>query len=146
MTDAEIVNRITASFNRQSAMSAIGATLVDVKPGRVAIRLPKAEHILQQHGFVHGGVIGMIADSACGYAALSLMPADKAVLTGEYKINFLNPAEGEWFEAEGRVLRSGRRVHVAIGDVFACTGQSRKQVAVMLATMMVVDKAPGIVD
>ena len=146
MTDTTMIERITASFNRQSAMTTIGATLARVESGRIVIRLPKQPHILQQHGFVHGGVIGMIADSACGYAALTMMPADKAVLTGEYKINFLAPAEGEWFEAEGRVLRAGKRVHVAIGDVFACTAQSRKAIAVMLTTMMVVDKAPGMVD
>ena len=146
MTDAEIVNRITASFNRQSAMSAIGATLVDVKPGRVAIRLPKAEHILQQHGFVHGGVIGMIADSACGYSALTLMEAGNTVLTSEYKINFLSPAVGERFVAVGKVIRSGRRTAVVQGDVYAVSGETRKHVAIMLTTLMAVEKTAGMVD
>lgn len=146
MTDAEITERITASYNRQSAMATIGATLASVEPGRIVIRLPNADHIRQQHGFVHGGVIGMIADDVCGYSALTLMPADKAVLTGEYKINFLAPAQGDWFEAEGKVLRAGKRVHVTMAEVFACTQQSRKIIAVMLATMMVVDKAPGMID
>lgn len=146
MTPTEIQKRIADSFNRQSAMTSIGATLTEVGAGRVVITLPMAGHILQQHGFVHGGVIGMIADSACGYSALTLMEADKAVLTSEYKINLLAPAVGERFEAEGRVLRAGKRVHVVMGEVFACKASERKSIAVMLATMMVVDKAPGMVD
>jgi len=127
-------------------MDSIGARMVEAAPGHVVIELPMADHILQQHSFVHGGVIGMIADSAAGYAALSLMPADKAVLTGEYKINFLAPAAGHTFRAEGKVIRAGKRMHVAMADVYAVDGGSRRHIAILLATMMVIDRTPDMVD
>lgn len=146
MTHDQMIDRITTSFNRQSAMTTIGATLKEVGPGRVVITLPMADHVLQQNSFVHGGVIGMIADSACGYSALTLMEPENTVLTSEYKINLLAPAVGDRFEAEGKVLRAGRRVFVVAGDVYALRGEDRKHIAVMLATMMVVEKAPGMVD
>lgn len=138
--------RIRTSFGRQSAMTAIGARVLSVAPGMVVVELPFADHILQQNGFVHGGVIGMIADSACGYSALTLMDADKSVLTTEYKMNFLSPALGERFEAVGKVVRSGKRIAVVQGDVYAVTGETRKHVAIMLATMMAVEKVGGMVD
>lgn len=147
MTDTDTaLTRVRDSFARQSAMTTIGATLTTAEPGHVVIGLPTAAHILQQHGFVHGGVIGMIADSACGYAALTLMPADKAVLTGEYKINFLSPAGAPAFEAEGRVLRAGRRQHVVEGKVYGVEGGKRKLVAAMLATMLVIEQDAGLKD
>jgi len=146
MTGDEIFNRIATSIARQSAMTTIGAELIEALPGLVVIALPHADHLLQQNSFVHGGVIGMIADSAAGYAALTMMPADKTVLTSEYKINLLAPAIGERFVAEGRVVRAGKRVFVAMADVFAETGAARKAIAVLLGTMMVVDKVAGMVD
>lgn len=146
MNQSEIFERISTSFSRQSAMSTIGAELTEALPGRVVITLPHADHLLQQNSFIHGGVIGMIADSAAGYAALTMMPAGKTVLTCEYKINLLAPAVGERFVAKGRVVRAGNRVFVAMADVFAETGAARKAIAVLLGTMMVVDKAPGMVD
>lgn len=140
------LERARDSFARQTAMASVGARIAAIAPGEVTIALDRAPHILQQHGFVHGGVIGMIADSACGYAALSLMPLDKSVLTGEYKINFLSPAGAPRFEAVGRVLRAGRRQHVVQGEVFGVDGDKRKLVAVMLATMLVIDQDAGLKD
>jgi len=90
------------------------------------------------------GSISTIVDTACGYAALTLMPEDKAVLTSEFKINLLAPALGTHFEAEGRVLRAGKRVHVVQGEAYAINGEGRKQIAVMLATMMVIEGDTGL--
>lgn len=146
MTGFDALARTRDSFARQTAMVTVGARLEAVEPGQVTIALEAAPHILQQHGFVHGGVIGMIVDSACGYAALSLMPADKAVLTGEYKINFVSPAAAPRFEAVGRVIRAGRRQHVVQGEVFGVDGERRKLVAIMLATMLVLDQDATLKD
>ena len=146
MMEFDALARARDSFGRQSAMTTIGAAITEIGPGRVTIAMPAAPHILQQHGFVHGGVIGMIADSACGYAALSLMPADKAVLTGEYKINFVSPAAAPRFEAVGRVIRAGRRQHVVQGEVFGIDGEKRKLVAIMLATMLVLEQDGALKD
>ncbi len=142
--DQALFNRISESFDRQGLMATVGASLHLVEPGRVILRMPFSPGISQQHGFVHAGAISTITDTACGYAALSLMPEDKAVLTSEFKINLLAPALGTMFEAEGRVLRAGRRVHVVQGEAFAIQGDSRKQIAVMLATMMVIDNDTGL--
>lgn len=144
MTDNELTARIAESFARQGLMHTLGATLAAVAPGEVMIRMPFSPAISQQHGFAHAGSIATIVDSACGYAALTLMPADKAVLTSEFKINLLAPAIGTHFEAMGKVLRAGRRVHVVQGEAYAIDGASRKQVAVMLATMMVIEGDTGL--
>lgn len=110
---------VRASFARQGLMGAIGAWLVDVKPGSCVIEVPYAAKISQQQGFFHGGIIGAIGDTAGGYAALSLMPAGLEVLTVDYTANFVRPATGELLRAEGRVLRSGRTLTVARIDVSA---------------------------
>jgi uncharacterized protein (TIGR00369 family) len=144
MTETEITARIAESFARQGLMNTLGASLTSVAPGAVGIRMPFSPAISQQHGFAHAGSIATIVDSACGYAALTLMPPDKAVLTSEFKINLLAPAMGTHFEATGKVLRAGRRVHVVQGEAYAIDGTSRKQVAVMLATMMVIDGDTGL--
>lgn len=136
--------RISESFERQGLMGTLGATLRVVEPGRVVISMPFSQGISQQHGFAHAGGISTICDTACGYAALTLMPQDKAVLTSEFKINLLAPAAGERFEAEGKVIRAGKRVHVTLGDVYAITGEHRKHIATMLATMMVMDNDTGL--
>ena len=134
-----------ASFDRMNVMKTLGASLDQVEKGAVTILLPMSLHILQQHGFVHAGVIATIADTACGYAAFTLMPPGSAVLTSEFKINLLSPAKGDSFEAVAKVIRAGKRVHVAMAEVFALTGESRKLIAVMLATLMVVDGDTGLV-
>ena len=108
--------------------------------------LPFGDHILQQHGFIHAGAVATIADSACGYAALSVMPADAAVLTTEFKINLLSPAKGDRLRAVGRVVRSGRTLVVTLGEVFAETAGASKQIAMITASMMVVSTGTGLKD
>jgi uncharacterized protein (TIGR00369 family) len=129
--------RVRDSFARQAAMRLIGATMTDVAPGHVTIVLPVRDELTQQHKFVHGGVVGMIADSAGGYAAFTLMPADASVLTVEYKINMLAPATGETLVARGVVLKPGRTVSVVRADVFGVTAGKEKLVATMQQTLMV---------
>jgi uncharacterized protein (TIGR00369 family) len=143
MSDA-VSERIAASFAKQGLMQTLQAQLSEVEAGRVVIAMPFSPGITQQHGFAHAGAITSIIDSACGYAALTLMPEGKAVLTSEFKINLLAPAAGESFEAEGRIIRAGKRVHVAMGEAFAIQNGQRKPVAVMLATMMVIDAETGL--
>lgn len=146
MSNDHMLYRIAGSFARQSAMTTIGAKLVHVEPGKVVIELPHGDHVLQQNSFIHGGVIGMIADSACGYAALTMQPEDRTIVTSEYKINLLSPALGERFVAEGRVVRAGRQLAVVQGDVFAINGGTRKHIAIMLATMTIIAKTGDMVD
>ena len=117
-------------------MQTIGARMTKVSPGEVVIELAFRKDLTQQHGFVHAGVITAIVDSACGYAALSLMPADSGVLTVEYKANFVSPAKGTRFIATGRVVKPGRTLTVCSGDVLAVDRGTEKIVATMLATMM----------
>lgn len=127
-------------------MATFGASLQAVRKGEVEIVLPFTAALVQQHGFIHAGVLATIADTACGYAALTLMPTEAAVLTTEFKINLLSPAKGERFMAYGRVVRPGRKLMVCLGEVFAEEGQARKQVALMTASMMVVDGGTGLRD
>jgi uncharacterized protein (TIGR00369 family) len=129
--------RVRASFARQAAMQLIGASLTAVEPGRVTIELPVRDDLGQQHGFVHGGVVGMIADSAGGYAAFTLMPPDASVLTVEYKINMLAPARGEMLIARGEALKPGRTLSIVRADVFARTGAKETLIAAMQQTLMV---------
>jgi uncharacterized protein (TIGR00369 family) len=142
--DRDADRRVRESFSRQSIMTTIGASVHSVRRGEVEIVLPFADHILQQHGFIHAGAVATIADSACGYAALSVMPADAAVLTTEFKINLLSPAKGERLRAVGRVVRAGKKLVITMGEVFADEGGVSKQVALITATMMVVDTGTGL--
>ena len=142
--DRDADKRVRESFGRQSIMTTIGASVQSVRRGEVEIVLPFANHILQQHGFIHAGTAATIADSACGYAALSVMPADAAVLTTEFKINLLSPAKGERLRAIGRVVRAGKKLVITMGEVFADEGGASKQVALVTATMMVVDTGTGL--
>ena len=138
--------RVRASFARQSMMTTLGAEIVAVRPGEVEIVLPCSDRILQQHNFVHGGAVATVADSACGYAALSVMPREAAVLTIEFKMNLLAPAKGDRLRAIGRVIRNGRKLVVTLADVFAEEADARKPVALMTATMMVVEGGAGLRD
>jgi uncharacterized protein (TIGR00369 family) len=139
-------SRVRESFAKQRFMTALGATLARVAPGEVEISLPFREELTQQHGFLHAGVMTTIADSACGYAALTLMPPGTAVLTVEFKVNLLAPGEGETVVARGRVLKAGRTLTVCSADVFAVRGGEEKLVVTMLATIMTVRDRPGLVD
>jgi uncharacterized protein (TIGR00369 family) len=143
---AAVERRIRDSFARMQAMTTIGASIAAVRSGEVEIVLPFSESLTQQHGFVHAGIIAAIVDTACGYAALTLMPIEAAVLTTEFKLNLLSPAKGERFIASGRVVRPGRKLMVCLGDVFAEDGGSRKHIALMTSSMMVVDSATGLRD
>jgi uncharacterized protein (TIGR00369 family) len=132
-------------------MATLGATLESVTPGAVVIGVPVAGHIAQQHGFVHGGAVAAIADSAAGYAALSLMPEGAGVLTVEFKINFLAPAAGERLEARGRVIKPGRTLTLAEAEVFALQrgpdgALAAKRCAHLTATMMTVAGREGVSD
>ena len=136
--DPHFAARVRASFGRQKAMAFIGATLSVVEPGYAEIALPFREDLTQQKGFVHGGILGMIADSACGYSAFSLMPADCSLVTVEYKINILTPALGA-LVAKGRVVKPGRTLTVARGEVYSEDG---KHVASMQQTLMMLAGTP----
>jgi uncharacterized protein (TIGR00369 family) len=142
--DPDFAARVRASFERQAAMQTIGATLASVTPGEAVIELPWAQALTQQHGFLHAGMVATALDSACGYAAFSLMPADAAVLTIEYKINLLAPARGQRFRMHGVVLKPGRTVTVVEGKAFAIDDGREKLVATMNATLMAVFGRDGI--
>ncbi|MBL8697801.1 MAG: PaaI family thioesterase [Alphaproteobacteria bacterium] len=129
--------RVRDSFARQPAMDLIGATLGALAPGAVDIELPFDRRITQQHGYVHGGVVAMVADSAAGYAGFSLVPESATVLTVEYKMNFLAPAEGPLLRARGRALKAGRSLIIVQVDVFNCRGEAASICATMLQTLMV---------
>ena len=142
--DPGYAERVRASFDRQAAMGTIGAQLAEVAPGRVVIEMAWQQGLTQQHGFLHAGMVATALDSACGYAAFSLMTADAAVLTIEYKINLLAPAEGERFRMEAQVLKPGRTITVAEGRAYAIGPGRHKLVATMNATLMAVRGREGI--
>lgn len=135
--DANSAERIRTSFDRQTAMALIKATLPVIEHGRTEIHLPHWQGIEQQHGFVHGGVVGMIADSAAGYAAMTVVPENASVLTVEYKMNLVAPADGEKLIARGVVLRPGRTLIVTKAEVFAVKGSQETLCALMQQTIMV---------
>jgi uncharacterized protein (TIGR00369 family) len=128
--------RVRDSFARQSIMSTIGASLLYVRPGEVGIELPVQAGLGQQNGYVHAGIVTTIADSACGYAALSMAAPGVDVLSVEFKVNLLSPAAGERLQARGRVVRAGRTITVCAADVFGLVGEEEKHVATMLATII----------
>ncbi len=136
--DPEFEARVRASFARQAAMATIGASMVRASPGEVVIELPYAAHLTQQHGFLHGGIVGTALDSACGYAGSTLMPAEVGVLSIEYKINFVAPAKGQTFRMVGTVVKPGRTITVVEGRAFAIDEGREKLVATMSTTLMAV--------
>lgn len=144
--DPDFEQRVRASFAKQTMMETLGARLEKVAAGEIVIAMPKAPHFLQQHGFVHGGAIGAIADSACGYAGFSLMAKGAGVLTVEYKINMLAPAAAPLFVATGKVVRAGRRITVAQAEVEAIDGAERRVIAIATATLMAIEDNDAIVD
>lgn len=132
----EIAERLKASFARQTMMTTLGAELVETGEGRVVIAAPIGDHLLQQHGAAHAALAFAIGDTAAGYAALSLMPPEAEVMTVEMKINLLAPATGDRMLAEGRVVRSGRRITVVAADVWADSVNGRKHIAMLQGTMI----------
>jgi uncharacterized protein (TIGR00369 family) len=134
--DPNFERRVRESFARQQLMHTFGATLTFVEPGVAEMELPYRIELTQQHGFLHAGVLASMLDSACGYAALSLMPADAAVLSVEFKVNMLAPAQGERLIARAEVKRAGRTITVCTADAHTVEGERSKVVATMLGTMM----------
>lgn len=132
----EIESRVRQSFSKQAFMSNLGAELLAVGEGVVEIRLPFSASLTQQDGYLHAGAITAILDSACGYAALSVAPANHEVLSVEFKVNLLAPAASELFVARAQVKRAGRKLTVCSADAFGVTGDKEKVVATMLATIM----------
>jgi len=131
------VDEVERSFAQQPVMNLIGASLSLVEPGVVEITLPSRADLAQQDGYVHAGVITTIADSACGYAAYSLMPAGSNVLSVEFKVNMLRPARGVTFIARAEVIKAGRTLTVVRADVFGIAENAERElVATMLATML----------
>jgi uncharacterized protein (TIGR00369 family) len=144
VSDAE--RRVRESFAKQAFMGLLGARLARVAPGEVDIELPFRADLVQQHGYLHAGVTAAIADSACGYAALSLMPADAAVLSVEYKVNMLSPATGRRFLAMGRVVKSGRTITVVRCEVLAFDEHDDARPVLAMLGTMISAKGRGIVD
>ena len=129
-------DRVRKSFGKQAFMSTLGAELTRVGEGIVEIRMPFSPSLTQQDGFVHAGAVTSILDSACGYAALSVAPANHEVLTVELKVNLLAPAVSKVFVAKGQVKRAGKRLIVCTADAFAVNREEQKIVATMLATII----------
>jgi uncharacterized protein (TIGR00369 family) len=138
--------RIRDSFGKQGLMKPLGAQLVAIGDGTVEISLVPTPAITQQHGFVHAGAVSAIADSAAGYAALSLAPPGAGVLTTEFKINLVSPAAGQLIIARARVIKAGRTLTLVQSDVFAVTDGSEKLIALLTATMMSIEGRAGIGD
>ena len=139
--DAATEKKVRDSFAAQTAMTTVGATMTRLAYGQAEIELPAAPHIRQQQEFVHGGVVAMILDSACGYAAFTTMAPGVEVVSVEFKINFLKPALGQKLIARGRVLRPGKTLTVCQGEVFSVTEAGETPVAAMQATMAAVAKS-----
>ena len=135
--DPEFRARVTTSFSRQAFMGTIGASLELVEPGEVHIALPFSKQLAQQHGYLHAGVTTAIADSANGYAALTLAPPEAEVLAVEFKINLMAPASAPRFLARGRVLRPGRRLSVCLAEVVTLNGADPEVIATMLSTISI---------
>jgi uncharacterized protein (TIGR00369 family) len=144
-TGTDYEERVRSSFVRQVVMATIGAELTSVTPGTVEIEMPYSVALTQQHGFLHAGIISTALDSACGYAAYSLMPPDAAVLTIEFKLNLLSPGRGERFLFRGSVTKPGRTIIVADGQAYAYSADGEARlIATMTATMMTITGREGL--
>ena len=149
--DPDFEQRVRASFQRQRVMGLFGATLSGIAPGAVDIDLPFRDDLAQQHGFLHAGVSATVVDSACGYAALTLMEPGTGVVSVEFKVQLLAPAAGRRFRASGRVVRAGRTLTVVAGELHAWTDGDAADsegavVAMLTGTMMTVRGRPGLTD
>jgi len=138
----EVQTKVRESFDRQGLMHHLGARISHIGPGRVHIVLPSRPEVTQQHGYFHAGATSAIADSAGGYAAFTVFRPDSSVLTVEYKINLLAPAEGDHLEAVGKVLKSGRTLTVCNLDVYAIRGTDRTHVATGQQTLIQIEARP----
>jgi uncharacterized protein (TIGR00369 family) len=140
--DHGYAQRVRASFARQGAMALIGATMTELAPGYCAISVVPRPEILQQHGYVHAGIVATLVDSAGGFAGFTLFPADSSVLTVEFKLNLLAPATGDRLVAEGFVVKLGRTLVITRGEVHAEKGGKRTLVAMMQQTLIVMHGKP----
>ena len=140
--DPALVARIEASFAKQAMMTTLGARLARVAPGEVEIAMPASAHLSQQHGFVHAGAVATIADSAAGYAALTAMPEGAGILTAEFKINLLAPADGELLIATGEVVKPGRNLVITRGDAWVVKHGKATHCAMMQQTLMTMHDKP----
>ena len=140
--DPDWQTRCRDSFARQTIMATMGAQLTHLEPGASEIEMPFNAAFTQQHGFLHAGTIATVLDSACGYAALTVMEADAAILTIEFKVNLLSPGKGERFLFRGKVIKPGRTILIADGQAFAITNGAEKLIATMTATMMSIRDRP----
>jgi uncharacterized protein (TIGR00369 family) len=138
--------RLRQSFAKQGLMRLFGAEMTSIAPGRVEISLEPKTELSQQHGFIHGGALTAIADSAAGYAALSLMPANRGVLTTEMKINFLAPAGEDRIIARGKVLKAGRTLTLVQTEIFTVAPDQERLIAFLTATFMSIENREGIED
>ena len=134
----DYVERVKDSFNKQDALRTIGAAIQKIEPGKVEIGFDYDQRLTQQHGFIHAGILSTVLDSACGYAAYSLMSEGSGVLTIEFKINLLSPAKGDRFIARGEVKKPGRTISVAEGQLITQVGEEEKLIASMTGTLMTV--------
>lgn len=141
-TTPEMIARTRESFARQGLMAHLGAQIAEVEAGRVTLRLPFRDELTQQHGFFHAGGTSAIADSAGGYAAYTLFPQSSSVLTVEFKINLINPARGDFLEATGQVIKSGRTLTICQLDVWGVTETRRTHVATGLQTLICLKETP----
>lgn len=136
--------KVIESFNRQEVMKTLNASILAVRPGEIELEFPYQSNLTQQHGFIHAGIISTVLDSACGYAAFSLMPENAAVLTIEFKINLLSPAKGDSFRAVGKVKKPGKNITVTEGELFSSTKGEEKLIAIIVGTIMSVYSREGI--
>ena len=136
--------KVIESFNRQGMMKTINASILAIRPGEIELEFPYQSNLTQQHGFIHAGIVSTVLDTACGYAAFSLMPENAAVLTIEFKVNLLSPAKGERFRAVGKVKKPGKYITVTEGELFSHVEGGQKLVATMVATIMSVYDREGI--
>jgi len=134
--DADWDNKVRDSFARQGVMGLLGATLADVWPGGCEIHLPYRDNLSQQHGFFHAGVTSTVVDSAAGYAGFTLMPANTSVLSVEFKINLLAPADGELLIATGEVVKPGKSLVITRGDAWVVKHGKLTHCAMMQQTLM----------
>ncbi|MGC8203110.1 PaaI family thioesterase [Aliiroseovarius sp. PTFE2010] len=136
--------RVRDSFNRQNVMHTLGISIADLTPGHIVLEMAHRADFTQQHGFVHAGIVSTALDSACGYAAFSLMPAEAAVLTAEFKINLLNPADGEQFRFVADVVKPGRTLTICEARAYAIKGKDEKLIATMTGTLMALVGRAGV--
>lgn len=142
--DPDFAARVRASFARQAVMATLGIALEEVQAGRVVLTMRHRDDLTQQHGFLHAGVVSTALDSACGYAAFSLMPPEAAVLTIEFKVNLLAPARGPGFRVEAEVTKAGRTISVVDGRALEAGPDGERLVATMTATIMTVLGRDGV--